>query len=69
MTEQEKAISHLSMRKQLYFGHRLIASLDASDQECAAALRAIPQIEQHDVLWRMVGSDGVWAARRVLEAM
>lgn len=54
------------MRKRLYFNHNLIASLDASDQECADALRTIPNIEQHEVLWRIVWSDGVWAARQVL---
>lgn len=67
LTEQDKAVSHLVMRKHLYFGHRLIASLDATDQECADALRAIPNIDQHEVLWRTVSSDGMWAAQQVLE--
>lgn len=66
MTEQDKVVSHREMRKALYFGSRLIPSLDASDRECATALRAIPNIEQHEVLWRIVGSDGMWAAHQVL---
>lgn len=69
MTDQDKAVSHREMRKRLYFGHNLIASLDASDQECADALRTVPDIEQYEVLWRTVSSDGVWAARQVLEVI
>lgn len=67
MTDQDKAVSRQAMRKALYFGNRLIASLNASDQECADALHTISNIEQHEVLWRMVGSDGMWAARQLLE--
>lgn len=66
MTDQDKAVSHREMRKRLYFIHNLITSLDASDQECAAALRTVPNIDQDDILWRTVWNDGMWAARHVL---
>jgi hypothetical protein len=67
MTDQDKAVSHREMRKRLYFNLNLITSLDASDQECAAALRTIPNIDQRNVLRNAVWNDGVWAALRVLE--
>lgn len=69
LTEQDKAVSHRELRKRLYFRFYLISSLDAGDQECATALRTIPDIERIDVLQRTVGNDGVWAAQQVLEAM
>ena len=66
MTEQDKEVSRREMRKCLYFAG-LIASIDASNQECAAALRMIPKIDRVDVLWPMVRGDGIWAARQVLK--
>ncbi len=66
MTEQDNAVSRREMRKHLYFVG-LIDSLDASDQECAAALRTIPNIDNIVVLQNTVGNDGVWAARQVLD--
>lgn len=66
MTDQDKAVSHRAVRKALYFRQYLIASLDASDRECAAALRTIPNIDRVDVLHATVGSDGMWAAEQVL---
>lgn len=69
LTDQDKAVSHREMRKRLYFRFSLISSLAADDQECATALRTIPDIEQIAVLQRTVGNDGVWAAQQVMEAM
>lgn len=68
MTEQDKAVSHRELRRQLYFRWSLIPSLDASDQACAAALRAIPNIDNIVTLQNTVGNDAVWAARQVLDS-
>lgn len=66
LTESDKAVSHRAMRRRLYFRFSLISSLEATDQECAVALRTFDRINEIGVLWNVVGTDGFWAAQQVL---
>jgi vacuolar-type H+-ATPase subunit C/Vma6 len=72
VTDADKETSYRVLRRRLYLGwgrhHQglLISRIDADQDELRRALEAIPDIRNVEVMWRMVGNDGVWAARDVL---
>lgn len=66
MTDQDKEQSYLRLRTALFFG-RYISDILADEDELRRALRAIPDIENINVLYHIVTADGVWAAQQILE--
>lgn len=66
LTEEDKQVSFRSLRTALYFSHHIV-DINADENELRRALRAIPDIENINVLYHTVTADGVWAARQVLE--
>lgn len=67
LTEEDKIQSFRSLRNALYFSKR-ITDINADEAAICHALRAIPDIENINVLYHAVTADGVWAARQVLDA-
>jgi len=65
MTDEDKVQSFRVLRTALYFSKR-IADIDAGDAALSRALRAIPDIENINILYHIVTADGVWAARQIL---